>query len=149
MAGEFYFDTDALTRVLHKSVDAIGHGLKNGITDVKNDWQAESVDIAPIDTSNLRKQITAEVFSDGNEAGVEISANSTRGPGVLTSQKTGHRKRNDRRFNYAYYIHEEDAGGKSVNGEKKFLDKPAQQNQEKWAKWIEDEIQSELRKAGW
>lgn len=134
MGSEFYFESDALAQALRKSVDATGRGLKNGLTDVKNDWKAESVDIAPIDTSNLRKQITAEVFSEGNEAGVEITANATRGP---------------KRFNYAYYIHEEDAGGKSVNGEKKFLDKPAQQSKEKWAKWIEDEIQSELRKAGW
>jgi len=134
MAGEFYFDSGALAKALHKSVEATARGAKNGLTDVKNDWKAESVDIAPIDTSNLRKQITAEVFTEGNSTGVEISANATRGP---------------KRFNYAYYIHEENAGGKSVNGEKKFLDKPAQQNQTKWAKWIEDEIQAELRKAGW
>lgn len=134
MGSEFYFDSDVLAQALRKSVDATARGLKNGLTDVKNDWKAESVDIAPMDTSNLRKQITAEVFTEGDSTGVEISANATRG---------------SRRFNYAYYIHEEDAGGKSVNGEKKFLDKPAQDNKEKWAKLIEDEIQSELRKAGW
>lgn len=134
MGSEFYFESDLLAQALRKSVDATARGLKNGLTDVKNDWKAEAVDIAPIDTSNLRKQITAEVFMEGDSTGVEITANATRGA---------------KRFNYAYYIHEEDAGGKNVNGEKKFLDKPAQQNQDKWTKMIEDEIQSELRKAGW
>lgn len=132
--SEFYFDTSTLTQALERSVDATARGMRNGLTDVKNDWKAESVDIAPIDTSNLRQQIVAEVFTEGNGAGVEISANATRG---------------SRRFNYAYYIHEKDAGGANVNGEKKFLDKPAQDNQEKWAGWIEREIESELREAGW
>ena len=140
MSSEFYFESDILAKALEKSVDATARGLKNGLTDVKNDWKAESVDIAPIDKrpkklgGTLRRSIAAEVFTDGDGAGVEITANATRG---------------SRRFNYAYYIHEEDAGGANVGGEKKFLDKPAQQNKEKWAKWIEDEIQSELKKAGW
>lgn len=131
---EFNFDLSQLERALKKSPDAVGTALLNGLTDVKNDWKAESVDAAPLDTSNLRRQITAEVFTGGDGSGVEISANATRG---------------SKRFNYAYYIHEENAGGKSVNGEKKFLDKPAQENQQKWMEWIEDEIESELRKAGW
>jgi len=134
MSAEFNFDLSQLERALKKSPDAVGTALLNGLTDVKNDWKAESVDAAPLDTSNLRRQITAEVFTEGNGSGVEISANATRG---------------SRRFNYAYYIHEENAGGKSVNGEKKFLDKPAQENQQKWMEWIEGEIESELRRAGW
>ncbi|MGE7843884.1 hypothetical protein ACQKNX_24260 [Lysinibacillus sp. NPDC093712] len=134
MAGEIYFNSDIMSQAMARSVDATARGLRNGLTDVKNDWKAESVDAAPIDTSNLRQQITAEVFTEGSGPGVEISANATRG---------------SRRFNYAFYIHEEDAGGANVNGEKKFLDRPAQQNQEKWARWIEEEVGSELRRAGW
>jgi len=134
MAGEFYFDSNMMARAIERSIDATARGMLNGLTDVKNDWKAESVDAAPIDTSNLRQQITAEVFTEGSGPGVEITANATRG---------------SRRFNYAYYIHEEDAGGANVSGEKKFLDKPAQDNQEKWARWIEREIESELREAGW
>ncbi|RDV27778.1 hypothetical protein [Lysinibacillus capsici] len=132
--AEFYIEANGLARTMERSIDATARGMLNGLTDVKNDWKAESIDIAPIDTSNLRQQIAAEVFTEGNEKGVEISANATRGA---------------RRFNYAYYIHEEDAGGANVNGEKKFLDKPAQNNKEKWAEWIEREIESELRRAGW
>ncbi|WP_374965509.1 hypothetical protein [Lysinibacillus sp. RS5] len=134
MSAEFTFDLSQLERALRESPDAVGTALLNGLTDVKNDWKAESVDAAPLDTSNLRRQITAEVFTEGNGSGVEISANATRG---------------SRRFNYAYYIHEENAGGKNVSGEKKFLDKPAQENQQKWMEWIEGEIESELRRVGW
>jgi len=134
MAGEFYFESNGLAQAMERSIDATARGMLNGLTDVKNDWKAESVDVAPIDTSNLRQQIAAEVFTEGDSTGVEITANATRG---------------SRRFNYAYYIHEEDAGGANVNGEKKFLDKPAQDNKEKWAEWIEREIESELRRAGW
>lgn len=134
MAGEFYFESNGLAQAMERSIDATARGMLNGLTDVKNDWKAESVDAAPIDTSNLRQQIAAEVFTDGDSTGVEITANATRG---------------SRRFNYAYYIHEEDAGGANVNGEKKFLDKPALDNKEKWANWIEREIESELRRAGW
>lgn len=132
MAGEFYFDSDALAKALHKSVEATGRGLKNGLTDVKNDWQAESVDIVPIKDHALQKSIKAEVFVESDGPGVKITANATRG---------------SRQFNYAYYIHEDK--GNAISGEKKFLDKPAQQSQDKWVKWIEDEVQSELRKAGW
>lgn len=134
MAGEFYFESNGLIQAMERSIDATARGMLNGLTDVKNDWKGESVDAAPIATSNLRQQIVAEVFTEGTGPGVEITANATRG---------------SRRFNYAYYIHEEDAGGANVNGEKKFLDRPAQQNQEKWARWIEEEIGSELRRAGW
>lgn len=145
--AEFYFEASGIAQAMERSIDATARGILNGLTDVKNDWKAESVDIAPIDTSNLRQQIAAEVFTEGNDKGVEISANSTRGPGVMTSQKTGKPKRIDRRFNYAYYIHE--SNGNAVTGEKKFLDKPALDNTQKWADWIEREIESELRRAGW
>jgi len=134
MAGEFYFESDVMARAIERSIDATARGMLNGLTDIKNEWKAESVDAAPIDTSNLRQQIAAEVFTEGTESGVEITANATRG---------------SRRFNYAYYIHEENAGGANISGEKKFLDKPAQNSKEKWAGWIEREIELELRRDGW
>lgn len=137
MAGEFYFESNGLAQAMERSIDATARGMLNGLTDVKNDWKAESVDVAPIAEKlggTLRRSIDAEIFTDGDSTGVEITANATRG---------------SRRFNYAYYIHEEDAGGANVNGEKKFLDKPALDNKEKWADWIEREIESELRRAGW
>lgn len=144
---EFNLDLSQLNQALARSPEAIGRALEIGLTDIKNDWRAEAVDVAPIDTGNLRRQIYTEIFSGGNEVGVEAGANSTRGPSVLTSQKTGRKKYNDKRFNYAYYIHESD--GKAVTGEKKFLEKPARDNQEKWRQWLERELSAEFRRAGW
>lgn len=125
MAGEFTFDISRLLRALNGSDEAIARGLQKGLTDVKNDWRAEAVDVAPIDTGNLRQQITSEVFVHGNEHGVEISANATRG-----------------NFNYAYYIHE--GNGNVQTGEKKFLDVSAQQNEAKWQRWLEEELRNEI-----
>lgn len=129
---EFNLDLSQLTQSLNQSPNAVGRALLNGLTDVKNDWKAESVDIAPIAEKlggTLRRSIDAEVFTDGDSTGVEIMANATRGP---------------RNFNYAYYIHE--GNGNAVTGEKKFLDKPAQQNQDKWRQWLEKELEEELRR---
>jgi hypothetical protein len=53
------------------------------------------------------------------------------------------------RFNFAYYIHELNAGRANVGGEKKYLDKSAEANQAKWMRWVEEEIQKELRREGW
>lgn len=135
MAGDFTIDTSALDRALQISPQAANKGAAIALTDIKNDWVADSVDVAPIDSSNLRRQITGEVFDPGASGRVEVHANATRG--------------GSKRFNYAYYIHENDAGGRSVNGEKKFIDKPAEDNIAKWSQWLEDEVARELRRAGW
>jgi len=126
MAGEFTFDLSQFTKALKQAPNAVNTGIQNGLRDVKNDWQAEAVDIAPLKDGTLRQQINAEV----NGLEVEITANAVRNV-----------------FNYAYYIHED--AGKAVTGEKKFLDVSAQQNEGKWAEWLEEEIADELKRAGW
>lgn len=134
MGLEFNLDRELLDRAMRESPQLAGKGAASALRLIKDDWVAESVDVAPIDTSNLRKQINAEVINPGNQGRVEIRANTTRG---------------SKRFNYAYYIHEQDAGGKSVNGEKKFLDKTAEENLDKWSEWLEEEVRKKLKKAGW
>lgn len=121
---------DDFIRMLRQTPDAISDGAKTALTDIKNDWKAEAVDSAPIDTGNLRRQIDAKVFNPGTDGHIEIQANAMRG-----------------KFNYAYYIHE--GPGHAVSGEKKFLDKPAQDNTDKWLQWLEDEVKAELRGKGW
>ena len=144
MTVEITFDMTQFKKALSKSPDAITKGLKTGLKDIKNDWQADAVDIAPIykkenypedkksrGGGTLRSQIDAKV----NDLSVEITANAMR-----------------EGFNYAYYIHEQDAGGKKLREpgtEKKFLDVSAKQNEDKWAKWLEEEIADELKKVGW
>jgi len=139
MASEFRIDMRQFDAAMQRSPGAVNAGARIALGDIKNDWVAKSRDIAPLDTSNLRRQITAAVFNPGASGYIEIEGNATQGGG------TG-------RFNYGYWIHEENAGGRSLltpGTEKKFLDKPAESEIDKWAEWLEAEVKSELRKAGW
>lgn len=134
MAIEFSLNTKALERALKQSVEAADQAAKTALTDIKNDWKAGAVDDAPIDTGNLRRQIQAEVFDPGTDGYIEVIANATR-------------ESKGKRFNYAYYIHEDK--GVVKTGEKKFLDKTAEKRQDVWQRWLEDEVEKELKKAGW
>lgn len=134
--ANFNLDLSEFKKALAKSHDAIDRGAKSALTDIKNDWKRGAIDDAPIDTGNLRRQIQAEVIDAGADGYIEVSANATR-------ESSGKWKR----FNYAYYIHEDK--GRVKTGEKKFLDKTAEQRKDEWQKWLEDDINDELKKAGW
>lgn len=140
MAADFRIDMRQFDAAMHRSPAAVNAGARIALGDIKNDWVAKARDIAPIDTSNLRRQITAAVFDPGASGYIEIEGNATQG-GV-----------GGNRFNYGYWIHEQNAGGYSLRTpgtEKKFLDKSAEAQIGDWAKWLEEEVKSELRKAGW
>lgn len=132
MANEFTLDRSALDRALRQSPQAANRGAATALKDIKNDWVADAVDVAPIKTGNLRRQINGEVINPGASGRIEVAVPAVRGG-----------------FNYAYYIHEEDAGGKQVNGEKKFLEKPAEAKLDEWQQWLEEEVARELRRVGW
>lgn len=130
MVVEISFDLAKFKRAVQQSPQAIQAALQSGLTDIKNDWKADSVDVAPIDSGNLRRQIDGQVTTINGDAGVEMDVPAVR-----------------KNFNYAYYIHEDK--GVTHSGEKKFLDVVAKQNESKWARWLEEEIEAELKKAGW
>lgn len=140
MALSFDFDISQLAELLAKSPEVTAEAARLGMHDVLDAWKAESVDAAPIDKSTLRKSITVgEIEGAGANLTGSISANA------IEKTRSG-------RFNYAYYIHEEDAGGKNLRTPgtvKQFLDEPAKKNERKWQGHIEDEIKSSLEKAGW
>jgi hypothetical protein len=101
--------------------------------DSLDDWVIQSRNIAPLDKGTLRRGIKSEgVTGQGTNLVGEISSVAK-----------------ERNFNYAYYIHELDAGGKNVGGEKKYLDKSGEDNQNKWMRWVEEEIRTQLRREGW
>lgn len=135
MAIKLEFDLSPLIKLIEKSPEATARGAKRGMHDALDDWVRQSRDIAPIDSGTLRRSITAHL-SEGSGLNLEgtVSANATE-------------RWRGGRFNYAYYIHE--VSEHAVTGEAKFLDKPAQENEQKWREWIEDEIKDELKKAGW
>ena len=132
--AEFRLDTSALRRALQVSPELVARGADNALTDIKNDWVRDSRDIVPKDTHNLQQQIHGDIQGSGLDGYIEVKANAVRESGGS-------------RFNYGYYIHED--RGKAVTGEKKFLDKPAEENIDKWGRWLAKEIEDELRRAGW
>lgn len=134
----FEIDTRPFRRLVSRSPQAAGRGAEKGMESIKDDWVLKSRNIAPLDTGNLRRQIDGTEELKGIESEVTVTGNATsRGSG---------------RFNYGYYIHEEDAGGKQLRHpgtEKRFLAKVAEENKIDWMKKVEREIEAELRRAGW
>lgn len=131
MAGNFNSQMRRFIQALEEMPRAAEVGGERALTDIKDDWVLEARDVAPLDSGNLRRQIDGEV-SDNT---LVVSSNAT----------------NSGRFNYAYYIHEQDAGGhglKTTGTVKKFLDEPAEQRKETWLDWIEEEVDAELRQGG-
>lgn len=136
MARNLTLDLHEFQQLILKSPEIAGRGAKKALDDIKDDWVLKSRNVAPLDTRNLRDQIKGEHKNQGQEeVGIMVTANA--------------RTNN---FNYGYYIHEQDAGGKRLrlpSAEKKFLDKPAESNQSDWFKWIEEEVEDELSRGGW
>ena len=122
-------DLNSLHQLLRSSADSVEQGAKAGLEDIRDEWVADAVDIAPLDKGALRAAIDGQV--DG-----------------LTVTVMGNALQGD--FNYGYYIHELNAGGKSLKHpgtEKKFLDNSF--DEKKFEKILEDEIQRRLKGAGW
>jgi len=137
--AEFTLDMSKFKRAVRDAPDVVGKGAKTALGDIKDDWVRSAVDIAPLDTSNLRKQIHGEVGGSGIDGFIEIEANAT--------QNTG-----GKRFNYAYFIHEQNAGGRALKhagAEKKFLAVSLERRNAEYQRWLEEEIEAELKKAGW
>lgn len=135
----FHLDTRGLELLFRRSPEAAGKGAQRALDDIKDDWVRRSRDIAPLDTSNLRRHINGNVEGEGLESAAIITANAT-------SLSRGSN------FNYAYYIHEKDAGGKSLKHPgtvKKFLDKSYDEREQVWREWLIEEIEDELRREGW
>jgi hypothetical protein len=141
MARSFDLDIGPLIDLIRQSQSAAATGATRAMEDIKDDWIKESRDIAPLDSSNLRKQIHGKTEGTGLESMVEITANAIS-------------KSNGRRFNYAYYIHE---GHMAGDGKKlrhpgtveKFLDESGEKNKQRWLDILEEEIKDELKREGW
>lgn len=140
MAFSLDFDISKLIRGLDGTDADIAKATKRSMQDALDSWKREAVDVAPIDKTTLRQSITThEIEETGSGYVGEISANATE-------------RWRGGRFNYAYYIHEEDAGGKDLRTpgtEKKFLDVPAEKNGDQWLRDIEREITQAFKAKGW
>jgi hypothetical protein len=141
MARSFEIDLSQFIADIEDAAEAIADGAKRGMHDALDEWKREATDLAPIDKGTLRRSISVgEIEQNGLNMTAEISANATE------------KSRSGRRFNYAYYIHEKDAGGKKLRTpgtEKKFLDVALDRNEAKWIRDIESEIKDEIKRKGW
>jgi hypothetical protein len=139
MAKNVDFDLRKFKRFLETSKKVIANGAKRGMHDALDEWEIKAVDLAPLDKSTLRRGINTEIVGMGLNIVGEISSVA-----IEQSERRG-------RFNYAYYIHE-------VKGEinnpttpgtiAKYIDKPLEDNDERWLAMIEREIERELRRRG-
>lgn len=136
MAVKFDLDISGFISVLGATPKAVYTGAKRGLHDAMDEWLAESRDVAPLDSGQLRRLMETEV--DGLTG--EITANA-----VESSPKYG-------RFNYAYWLHEDDGQKANLHTPgtvHKFLDDPAEENRDKWLRHIESEIMTEVKRKGW
>lgn len=137
MAKDFELDMSAFIKAMEQLPEKVGQGAQNGLEKIKDDWVKEAQHVAPEDTGNLHDLITGEVRGQGANGFIEVAGNA-------------HSMKGGDHFNYAYYIHEQNAGGKSLrtdknpNAIKKFLDQPAEDNLDKWQGWMEDEFKKAL-----
>jgi len=135
--SEFELDLSKFMQAIQDMPDKVGKGAQVGLKRIKEDWVDGAQDVAPEDTGNLHDLITGEVRGQGTRGFVEVQGNA-------------HAMKGGDHFNYAYYIHELNAGGKSLKLDKnpkavkKFLDKPANDNTDKWQGWMNDEIEKSL-----
>lgn len=136
MAREFELNTQEIDRLFRQSPEAAAKGAKRGLQDSLRDWKLQATNIAPLDKGTLRRGIKNErVSGHGLDLQGDISSTAK-----------------ERNFNYAYYIHEQDAGGKNLRTPgtvKKYLDVSGEQNKDKWMRWVEEEIRTELEREGW
>ncbi|WP_141500966.1 HK97 gp10 family phage protein [Paenibacillus luteus] len=123
--------------------DAVDEGAKNGTHDVLDEWKREATDLAPMEYGTLRRSIKTDVSGRGENVDGSISAS------VIES-------RNGRRFDYAAYLHDvypqrhgDSFKNPTTSGTiPKFIDKPLEDNAERWAADIEREVQAALRRRG-
>jgi hypothetical protein len=120
--------------------EAAEQGTRNGLGDVMDEWKRLSADLAPLDKGTLRRGIHTEVDAETGKMTGAIS--------VTAVERNG-----GRNFDYATYIHDvfpkqSFANPTTAGTIPKFLDKPLEQNAERWKRDIEDEIRAEMRRRG-
>ncbi|KTS84479.1 hypothetical protein NS115_03900 [Paenibacillus jamilae] len=139
---EVEINLDKFLNALQALGHDIGEVVKTNVKDILDDWQRQAVDLAPIDTSTLRRSIHGKVIKRGT--GLVDVTGEMRASAI--ERDSGHG-----RYDYAYLIHE--IKGDSFRGRVsgtigRFLDVPAEQNYKKWLKQIENDIKAKARGQG-
>ena len=95
MAKEIELDLSKIITLTERLTDLSGREVNHAFSDISDDWVRQARDIAPIETGNLRQQIVGEVEGSGINSKVIVTANAMQ-----------------KGFNYSYYIHEAESGGR-------------------------------------
>ncbi|WP_248928976.1 HK97 gp10 family phage protein [Paenibacillus hamazuiensis] len=153
------FDSRQFKQALLETIDDVGNAVRDGLHDVLDEWQRESVDLAPLykrkgpkdkrPAGALRSSIHTDINGEGIDLEGEIKA------AAVEIAKSG--KQAGERFDYAYYLHEvyPEKHGKSFKNPStagtipQFLEDPLERNKQKWVRHIEESIESELKRKGW
>lgn len=139
MSREFHINLDAFVRDLRGLEDDIARAAHSTMDEIKDDWVQKSRDVAPKDDSNLRRQIHGTVEGNGANSKVIVTGNATN-----SSRGYG-------RFNYGYYLHEEAPSSTKLSTQGttlKFLDKPAEEREREWMRWLEEGVTEASRRRG-
>ncbi|MED4399775.1 hypothetical protein [Metabacillus fastidiosus] len=136
MARGRFGDLRDLEHLILSSPRAVSLGVRRAFDNIRDDWLDKSEAITPLETGHLRRETEGEV--EGHDL-------DTLSVVLLNTAESADG------FNYAHYIHEENFGGKTPrNGmEKKFLDKPLEENANEYKQTLEREVENQLRRAGW
>jgi hypothetical protein len=132
------FDFSGVVANMEAATARVRLAARDGVQDSVDDLKRIAVDIAPIDSSDLRRSGNATVRQTNTETVGEVSFSAVDNSG-------------GQRFNYAIWIHEGDynlgplsAAAPGTDGYEvgnKYLERPLKGEAEKYMRWIAEEIE--------
>jgi hypothetical protein len=138
MSGGLEFDFASVVANMEAATLRVRQAAKDGVQDSVDDLKRIAVDIAPIDSSDLRRSGHATVRQSVTQTVGEVSFSAV--------DNTG-----GQHFNYAIWIHEGEynlgplsAGAPGTDGYEvgnKYLERPLKGEAEKYMRWIAEEIE--------
>lgn len=137
--SDITFDFSQVIHNLTEITAEVKVAAKLGVQDSVDDLKRIAVDIAPIDSTDLRRSGNAKVTQRGNDVVGEVTFNATSNEG-------------GKRFNYAIWTHEADynlgptssqaPGTDGYTVGNKYLERPLRGEANKYLGWIADEIKN-------
>jgi hypothetical protein len=132
------FDFAGVVANMETATRRVRQAARDGVQDSVDDLKRIAADIAPIDSSDLRRSGHATVRQTPTETVGEVSFSAVDNSG-------------GRRFNYAIWIHEGEynlgplsAAAPGTDGYEvgnKYLERPLKGEAEKYLRWIAEEIE--------
>ncbi|MFZ7945663.1 hypothetical protein [Neobacillus sp. 19] len=136
-SGGLSFDFASVVANMNTATSRVRQAAKDGMHDSVDDLKRIAVDIAPIDSSDLRRSGNTTVRETAGDVVGEVSFSAVDNSGGTP-------------YNYAIWIHEGEynlgplsAGSPGTDGYdvgNKYLERPLKGEADKYVRWIADEI---------